>query len=71
MIVRTETDQSEGGMDVDKMLAELREERKHLDEVIIILERLALGACRNEIARGHRCRQEFRLAEASPRSFWI
>ena len=43
MIVRTETAQSEGGMDVDKMLAELREEREHLDEAIIILERLALG----------------------------
>jgi hypothetical protein len=31
-------------MDVNKMLSELREEREHIDEVILSLERLARGA---------------------------
>ena len=30
-------------MDVNKMLSELREEREHIDEVILSLERLARG----------------------------
>lgn len=30
-------------MDVNKMLAELRQEREHIEEAIIILERLARG----------------------------
>ena len=31
------------GMDVNKMLAELRQEREQIEEAIIILERLARG----------------------------
>jgi hypothetical protein len=31
-------------MDVSKMIAELRQERDHIDEVIMSLERLARGA---------------------------
>jgi hypothetical protein len=31
------------GMDVSKMLAELRQERAQMKEAIIVLERLALG----------------------------
>lgn len=31
------------GMDVLKMLAELRQERAHVEEAIVVLERLALG----------------------------
>lgn len=30
-------------MDVNKMLAELRQERQHIEEAILILERLARG----------------------------
>ena len=30
-------------MDVNKMLTELREERQHIEEAIVILERLARG----------------------------
>jgi hypothetical protein len=30
-------------MDIQKMLAELRQERDHLDEAIIVLEQLAQG----------------------------
>jgi hypothetical protein len=33
-------------MDINKMLAELHEEREHIDEAILVLSRLALGAPR-------------------------